>query len=192
MRICEIKRNTKETKIEIKLNLDGAGEFKGSSGIGFFDHMLNVLAFYANFNVELFCTGDLNTGAHHIIEDIGIVFGQGLKNSLGDKRGIVRFGGCFLPMDETLVNVNLDISGRGYLVFNASFSAERVGNFETELVEEFFRAIVINAAITLHVNLEYGKNTHHIIEAVFKGFGRVLGQAVEKVGNRVNSSKGAI
>jgi imidazoleglycerol-phosphate dehydratase len=192
MRIYEIKRNTKETKIEMKLNLDGTGEFKGSSRIGFFDHMLNVLAFYANFNIKLFCTGDLNTGAHHTIEDIGIVFGQALKNSLGDKKGIARFGGCFLPMDEALVNVNLDISGRGYLVFNASFPAERIGNFETELVEEFFRAVVVNTAITLHVNLEYGKNTHHIIEAIFKGFGRALGQAVEKVGNRVNSSKGVI
>ncbi|MDR1122556.1 MAG: imidazoleglycerol-phosphate dehydratase HisB [Endomicrobium sp.] len=192
MRICEIKRSTKETKIEIKLNLDGVGEFKGSSGIGFFDHMLNILAFYANFNIKLFCTGDLNTGAHHIIEDIGIVFGQVLKNSLGDKKGIVRFGGCFLPMDEALVNVNLDISGRGYLVFNVNFSTERVGDFETQLVEEFFRAIVVNAAITLHVNLEYGKNTHHIVEAVFKGFGSALGQAVGKVGSRINSSKGAI
>ncbi|MDR0398706.1 MAG: imidazoleglycerol-phosphate dehydratase HisB [Endomicrobium sp.] len=192
MRICEIKRSTKETKIEMKLNLDGTGEFKGSSGIGFFDHMLNILAFYANFDVKLFCTGDLNTGAHHIIEDIGIVFGQALKNSLGDKKGIARFGGCFLPMDEALVNVNLDISGRSYLVFNASFPTERVGNFETELVEEFFRAIVVNAAITLHVNLEYGKNTHHIAEAIFKGFGRAFGQAVEKVGSRVNSSKGVI
>jgi imidazoleglycerol-phosphate dehydratase len=192
MRICEIKRSTKETKIEMKLNLDGTGKFKGSSGIGFFDHMLNILAFYANFNVKLFCRGDLNTGTHHIIEDIGIVFGQALKNSLGDKKGISRFGGCFLPMDEALVNVNLDISGRGYLVFNANFPTERVGNFGTELVEEFFRAIVVNAAITLHVNLEYGKNTHHIAEAVFKGFGRALGQAVEKVGSRVNSSKGVI
>jgi imidazoleglycerol-phosphate dehydratase len=140
MRICEIKRSTKETKIEIKLNLDGTGEFKGSSGIDSFDHMLNILAFYANFSVKLFCAGDLNTGAHHIIEDIGIVFGQAFKNSLGDKKGIARFGGCFLPMYETLVNVNLDISGRSYLVFNASFPTERVGNFETELVEEFFRS----------------------------------------------------
>jgi imidazoleglycerol-phosphate dehydratase len=192
MRICEIKRNTKETEIEMKLNLDGSGEFKGSSGIGFFDHMLNVLAFYANFNIKLLCTGDLDTGAHHTIEDIGIVFGQVLKNSLGDKKGIARFGGCFLPMDEALVNVNLDISGRGYLIFNAIFPSERIGNFETELVEEFFRAVAVNAAITLHVNLEYGKNTHHIIEAIFKGFGRALGQAVKKVGNEVYSSKGVI
>ncbi|MDR1663260.1 MAG: imidazoleglycerol-phosphate dehydratase HisB [Endomicrobium sp.] len=192
MRICDIKRNTKETKIEIKLNLDGTGEFKGSSGIGFFDHMLNILAFYANFNIKLFCTGDLNTGAHHIVEDIGIVFGQALKNSLRDKKGIARFGSCFLPMDETLVNVNLDISGRDYLVFNASFPAERIGDFETELVEEFFRAVVVNAAITLHVNLEYGKNTHHIIEAIFKGFGCALWQAIEKIRNRINSSKGVI
>jgi imidazoleglycerol-phosphate dehydratase len=192
MRTSEIKRNTKETKIEIKLNLDAPGKFDGSSGIGVFDHMLNILTFYAKVDIKLNCIGDLNTGPHHTVEDIGIVFGIALKNALKDKIGVARFGGCFLPMDEALVNVNLDMSGRGYLVFNVSFTSERVGDFETELVEEFFRAVVINAGVTLHINLEYGKNTHHIIEAIFKGFGLSLRQAIEKTGTQINSSKGVI
>ncbi|MDR1086638.1 MAG: imidazoleglycerol-phosphate dehydratase HisB [Endomicrobium sp.] len=192
MRTGEIKRGTKETKIEMKLNLDATGKFDGNSGIGFFDHMLNILAFYAKVDIKLNCIGDLNTGAHHTVEDIGIVFGIALKNALEDKIGVTRFGGCFLPMDEALVNVNLDTSGRGYLVFNVRFTSERVGDFETELVEEFFRAVVINAGITLHINLEYGKNTHHIIEAIFKGFALSLRQAIERTGAQINSSKGVM
>jgi imidazoleglycerol-phosphate dehydratase len=119
--------------------------------------MLNALIFYSNFDVKLAYTGDLNTGGHHTVEDIGIVLGEALKKSLVDKKGIARFGDCFLSMDEALVHISLDISGRGYLVFNTNFSVERVGDFETELVEEFFRAVAINAGITLHINLEYAR-----------------------------------
>ena len=178
MRSVEIKRKTAETDIELELYLDGDGESYVDTGIGFLDHMLTLFAKHGGFNLNVTCKGDLQVDNHHSMEDIGIALGQAIKEALGDKKGITRYGNVFLPMDESLVQVTIDMSGRSYLVFNAEFTREFVGDMETEMVEEFFRAVSDNSKMTLHINCMYGKNTHHIIEAMFKGFGRCLKQAV--------------
>jgi len=163
------------------------------TGIGFFDHMLELFAFRAGFALEVNCQGDLHVDGHHTVEDVGICLGQALAAALGDKVGITRYGTASIPMDESLAHCTLDISGRGFLVFNAALPAPIVGGFDTELVEEFFRALAHNAGITLHINLAYGSNTHHIIEAIFKAFGCALGQAVCKTGlDSVSSTKGVL
>ena len=195
MRSCAIERNTKETRIKIELDLDGTGKSQINTGIGFMDHMLTLFSFHSGIDLKVKCDGDLEVDGHHSVEDIGIVLGKCLSQALGDKKGIMRYGDCFLPMDETLAHCTLDISGRPFLVFNAELPAERVGTFETELTEEFFRAVAVNSGITLHLNLEYGKNTHHIIEALFKSFGRSLKQAIrvdENNKDKILSSKGLI
>lgn len=195
MRKCYLERNTKETNIKIDLNLDGTGESKINTGIGFMDHMLTLFSFQSGIDLNVKCDGDLYVDGHHTIEDLGIILGRSILEALQDKKGIMRYGDCFLPMDETLVHCSLDISGRPYLVFNVELPSERVGTFETELTEEFFRAIASNAKLTLHFNLQYGKNTHHIIEALFKAFGRCIKQAIkidEKNINKVPSSKGLL
>ncbi|MBQ9624838.1 MAG: imidazoleglycerol-phosphate dehydratase HisB, partial [Clostridia bacterium] len=164
------------------------------TGVGFLDHMLELFARHGGFDLTVKCRGDLEVDNHHSIEDIGIVLGQAIAECLQDKNGITRYGNVFLPMDESLAQVTIDISGRSYLVFNCEFEREFVGDMETEMVEEFFRAISDNAKITLHISLLYGKNTHHIIEAMFKGFGRCLKQAAaidESIGG-VLSTKGVI
>lgn len=195
MRQANLCRKTKETDITIQVKLDENLDSKISTGIGFFNHMLELFAFHCGIYLSIECKGDLQVDGHHSVEDIGILLGKAIKEALGDKKGINRYGDSFIPMDETLAHCSLDISGRPYLVFNVEFTSERVGDFETELTEEFFRAIAVNSGMTLHLNLEYGKNTHHIIEAIFKSFGRALKQAItinEKNKNKILSSKGVI
>ncbi|MGL4451642.1 MAG: imidazoleglycerol-phosphate dehydratase HisB [Sarcina sp.] len=194
MREYSISRKSKETEIELKLNLDGSGDNDIKTGIGFLDHMLVLFSFHSGIDLELKCNGDLEVDDHHSVEDIGIVLGEALLKAIGDKRGIGRYGACYLPMDEALAQVVLDFSGRGYLVFNVEFKREKVGQLSTEMVEEFFRAVAINAGITLHINVLYGKNDHHKIEAIFKGFARALKDAikVDKDNMVVKSSKGLL
>ncbi len=195
MRESNLSRKTKETDISIQVKLDENLESKINTGIGFFNHMLELFAFHSGIYLSIDCKGDIQVDGHHSVEDIGILLGKAIKEALGDKKGINRYGDVFLPMDETLAHCSLDISGRPYLVFNVEFTSERVGDFETELTEEFFRAIAVNSGMTLHFNLEYGKNTHHIIEALFKSFGRALKQAItinEKNKDKILSSKGVI
>ena len=194
MRIGKINRATRETKIDVEINLDGAGIAEISSGIGFFDHMLNLFAAHGQFDLKVICAGDLEVDGHHSIEDIGISLGAAIKEALGDKRGITRYGTFFLPMDETLALVSLDISGRPFLVCELGELAPMVGDFDTELVEEFLRAFAFNAGITLHVKIFYGKNSHHKIEAVFKALGHALNTAVaiDKKIKGVPSTKGVL
>ncbi|GHT50821.1 imidazoleglycerol-phosphate dehydratase [Endomicrobiia bacterium] len=192
MRETTLTRKTRETEIEIALNLNQRGENKISTGVGFFDHMLNLLAFQAGITLKVIANGDLNVDEHHTIEDIGIILGQALKDALGNKIGINRYGCAKIPMDEALVETVLDISNRPYLVFNVELPACKVGDFETELVEEFFRAVIVNAGITLHVNVIHGKNTHHIIEGIFKSFGRALGEAIKISSDNIPSTKGVL
>ena len=194
MRIGKINRSTNETKIDVEINLDGAGKTEINSGVGFFNHMLNLFAAHGQFDLKIFCAGDLEVDAHHSIEDIGIALGTALKNALGDKRGITRYGTFFLPMDETLALVSLDISGRPFWVCEIGELAPMIGNFDTELVEEFLRAFAFNAGITLHVKIFYGKNSHHKVEAIFKALGHALKTAVtidEKI-KGVPSTKGTL
>ena len=194
MREISIQRESKETEIELSINLDGSAKSNISTGIGFLDHMLTLLAFHSGIDIDISCKGDIEVDDHHTVEDIGIVLGEALLDAIGDKKGIARYGTCYLPMDETLAQVVLDFSGRGYLVFNAEFKREKVGELSTEMVEEFFRAIAIKAGITLHINILYGKNEHHKIEAIFKGFARALKEAitVDKNNMVIKSSKGLL
>ena len=196
MRIAEKNRDTKETKIYEKIYLDGNGNSDIDTGIGFFDHMLTLFAFHSNFDLVVKADGDLEVCDHHTIEDCGILLGKLFLEALGDKKGIARYGSMNLPMDEVLCNVTLDISGRPYLVFHADLSGnQKLGGYDTEMTEEFFRALAFNAGITLHLNEHYGQNTHHIIEGIFKSTARALKQAVSidesKVGD-LPSSKGVL
>lgn len=191
-RVSHINRSTKETNIEINLNLDGSGKSHIDTGIGFFNHMLNLFAFHSRIDLDIKSTGDLDVDDHHTVEDIGIVLGSAIKEALGDKKYIKRYGTFYVPMDESLAFVSLDLSGRGYLVFNCNFLRDNIGNFSTEMVEEFFRAISDNCKITLHLKLLYGKNDHHKVEALFKAFGRALKEAItiDETSEEVQSSKG--
>ena len=177
MRESAVQRKTNETNIEVKLNLDGAGRYKVNTGVGFFDHMLELFTKHAQIDLELSCAGDLMVDAHHTVEDCGIALGEAIKCALGDKKQIRRYATKFVPMDETLMMAALDISGRPYLSYHVTFLQGKTGDFDAELGEEFFRAVAFNAGITLHVNLQYGSNTHHIIEAAFKAFGQALREA---------------
>ena len=193
MRIGKISRETRETKVDVEINLDG-GENQISTGIGFFDHMLNLFAAHGHFGLKVNCAGDLEVDGHHSVEDIGICLGTAIKNALGDKRGINRYGTFFLPMDESLAFVSLDISGRPFLVCEIGELAPMIGNFDTELVEEFLRAFAFNAGLTLHAKILYGKNSHHKVEGIFKALGHALRIAVdinEKV-QGVPSTKGIL
>lgn len=194
MRTSKINRATNETRVDIEINLDGAGKAQIDSGVGFFNHMLNLFAAHGQFDLKVICAGDLEVDGHHSIEDIGIALGAALKSALGDKRGITRYGTFFLPMDETLALVSLDISGRPFLVYDGGELAPMIGDFDTELVEEFLRAFAFNAGITLHVKILYGKNSHHKVEAIFKALGHALKIAVtidEKI-KGVPSTKGVL
>ena len=179
MRTAKITRQTSETDITLELNIDGRGESKISSGCGFLDHMLTLLAKHARFDLTLTCKGDTEVDDHHTAEDIGIVLGQALAKALGDKKGINRYGNMILPMDEALILSAVDISGRGCLVYDLQIPSEKVGTFDTELVEEFWLSFVRNADCTLHIRSLSGKNSHHIIEAAFKSVARSLRAAVE-------------
>lgn len=178
-RAATIKRNTAETQIQLKFALDGTGQFSGSTGVGFFDHMLELFTRHGAFDLAIQAEGDLKVDQHHTVEDVGICLGMAIRQALGDKRGIRRYGHFTLPMEETLASVTFDLSGRYYLVFNAPFSAAKIGEFDTELVEDFWQALAANALCNLHVNLHYGRNNHHISEAIFKGAARALRAAVE-------------
>ncbi|CAG9611652.1 Imidazoleglycerol-phosphate dehydratase [Bacillus rhizoplanae] len=194
MRTAKQTRITTETKISVALELDGNQEVSIQTGVGFFDHMLTLFAKHGRFGLQIEADGDVHIDAHHTVEDVGIVLGNCLKEALGDKAGINRYGTAYVPMDEALGFVTVDISGRSYLVFDGEFMNPKLGDFDTELAEEFFRAVAHAANITLHVRVLYGSNTHHKIEALFKAFGRALRDAAEKnekiIG--VNSTKGLL
>ena len=178
-RKVELARKTAETDIYLKLDLDGTGVYDIMTGIGFFDHMLNLMTKHGMLDLELKANGDLEIDGHHTVEDIGICLGQALKEALGNKAGINRYGHALVPMDEALLLVALDLSGRGHLEITAELPSPKVGDFETELVEEFLRALAVNGGITLHVKQMSGRNTHHIVEGIFKALGRALRMAVE-------------
>ncbi len=190
----EYKRKTLETEIEVKINLDGKGINNLQTEIYFLNHMLTLFARHGFFDLEVKAQGDLKVDYHHTVEDVGICLGEAIKNALQDKKGIRRYGFTILPMDESLVQVAIDLSGRGQLIYRVQFEQERVGSFEVSLVEEFFRGLSSHAGITLHINLLYGKNSHHIIEAIFKAFGRALDEAIgeDKRINDIPSTKGII
>jgi imidazoleglycerol-phosphate dehydratase len=179
-RQAEVSRKTKETDITVKLNLDGKGESHIVTGIHFFDHMLTLFAKHGLFDLEIRCVGDLEVDGHHTVEDVGIALGEAFRQALGAKEGVSRYGTAYVPMDETLSRSVIDLSGRPYLVCNAKFSSEKVGEMSTELVEEFFRALAMHAQATLHVEVLYGKNSHHIAEALFKSTARAFCIAVSR------------
>ncbi|QKY71149.1 imidazoleglycerol-phosphate dehydratase HisB [Lentibacillus sp. CBA3610] len=194
MRETTINRKTAETAISADVNLDGKGTSQVDTGVGFLDHMLTLMTKHGLFDLTLSCDGDLDVDQHHTVEDTGIVLGQAFKEALGDKSGITRYATVTTPMDEALSFISVDISGRPYLVYHVNGLKDKVGDFDTELVEEFFRAFVNHAGVTLHINLSYGSNSHHIIESIFKGFGRALDQAVslnERI-DGIPSTKGAL
>lgn len=191
MRSAEVKRKTKETDIEISLCLDG-GEVKVNTGIGFFDHMLTAFGVHGGFGLNVKVKGDLEVDTHHTVEDTGIALGSAFKKALGDMGSINRYGSFYIPMDESLAFCSLDISNRPYLVFNADFNEEFCGEYETCCTEEFFRAFAVNAGITLHINVLYGKNSHHEIEAVFKAFAHAMKAACAKTQGGVLSTKGTL
>ncbi len=191
-RTASLRRTTGETDISITLTIDGAGRFEGSSGIGFFDHMLNLLAAHSGMDISLTCQGDLDVDNHHTIEDIGITLGEVFRKALGDKKGIRRYGAFFCPMDETLSRIVLDISGRPYLVFDVTIPVERIGDFETEMTREFFLAFADHAMMNLHMATLYGINGHHIVESLFKGIGHALKEAVTIEGSGLLSTKGVL
>ncbi|KEI91875.1 imidazoleglycerol-phosphate dehydratase HisB [Clostridium botulinum] len=192
--IAKVYRKTGETEIKSEINLYGEGKYDIKTGIGFFDHMLNLMARHGLIDVKLEAKGDLQVDSHHTVEDVGIVLGQSFKKALGDKKGIKRYGTSFVPMDEALASLSIDISGRAYIVCDFNFTVDKLGEMDAELVEEFLRALAFNAGITIHARVLYGKNNHHMIEAVFKALGRALREAVdrdEKI-NGVMSTKGTL
>jgi imidazoleglycerol-phosphate dehydratase len=195
MRTARIERKTGETEIEVELDLDGSGQWQIDTGIGFFDHMLSHVAAHGLIDLRVRATGDLRVDAHHTVEDVGIALGLALRQVLGDRAGIARYGQCLLPMDEALALVALDFSNRGLYAGELPFATQRVGDFDTELAPEFLRALAHNAGLTLHVRLLCGENTHHQIEAVFKALGRALRAAVAVDDRRagvVPSTKGVL
>lgn len=195
MRTSTIKRKTQETKINLTLNLDGKGESKIDTGCGFFDHMLTLFSKHSKIDLDVTCNGDTNVDYHHTVEDIGIVLGKAILEALGDKKGINRYADTILPMDESLILTAIDISGRSYLGFDALFPSQKIGDFDSELVEEFFMALVRSAEITLHIKKMAGENSHHIAEGIFKSFARSLRVAValdENFKDQLPSTKGVL
>jgi imidazoleglycerol-phosphate dehydratase len=193
-RIGEIDRETGETEVHVRLALDGEGSGERKTGVGFLDHMLDLLALHGRLDLDVDASGDLETGAHHTVEDVGICIGQALEAALGDRAGITRFGQATIPMDESRASCAIDISGRGLLAFEAALPHGAIGNFDLELVEEFFRAFASNAKLTLHLVVEAGTNAHHEIEAIFKATARALRMAValDATADRVPSTKGTL
>jgi imidazoleglycerol-phosphate dehydratase len=191
-RTSHIHRTTGETDVSMSLSLDGTGAGTRTTGVGFFDHLLDAVAQHGGLDLDVEVQGDLHTGAHHTVEDTGIVLGQAVDEALGDRAGIRRFGHAVLPMDEARAACALDLSGRPYTSFEAGFPAQRIGDFDTDLAEEFFRAVANNAKLTVHLAVEAGTNTHHMVEAAFKAFARALRQAVEVEGGGMPSTKGLL
>jgi imidazoleglycerol-phosphate dehydratase len=193
-RVAEISRQTKETKIQLALNLDGSGAAAIKTGVGFFDHMLDLLSRHSLIDLNIEAQGDLHIDAHHTVEDVGIVLGQAIEKSLGDKRGIYRYGWAIVPMDECLAQVAIDLSGRPAFVFNVKFRGDSIGDFPVELVEEFFKSVATNAKLNLHLTVPYGGNNHHIAEAIFKATAKALRQAVsnDPRNPQVPSTKGTL
>jgi imidazoleglycerol-phosphate dehydratase len=195
MRKAAVKRATKETDVEVAIDLDGAGTSSVATGIGFLDHMLDLLARHSRIDITVRAKGDLHIDHHHTTEDVGIALGQAVKQALGDMKGITRYADVHVPMDEALTRVAIDISGRPFLVFRAEFVRDKVGTFDTELVQEWFRAFAMNSGVTLHVETLYGTNDHHIAESCFKGLARALRAAIAidpRAANEVPSTKGQL
>ena len=195
MRSAEVTRKTAETDIRLSLALEGTGRASADTGVGFLDHMLTLFARHGRFDLTVVCRGDTRVDDHHSVEDVGIALGTALSRALGDKRGVRRYGSVLLPMDETLVLCAADLSGRACLRFSADFPSEKIGTFDTELVKEFFLAVTRTAGMTLHLRQLDGENSHHIAEAMFKGFGRALAEAVsidERAAGEIPSTKGVL
>ncbi|MDP4119069.1 MAG: imidazoleglycerol-phosphate dehydratase HisB [Bacillota bacterium] len=195
MRESKINRKTAETNIALKLNLDGTGAGKTTTGCGFLDHMLTLFAKHGRFDIEVECSGDINVDYHHTVEDVGITLGKAFNETIGDKKGICRYGSMLLPMDEALILAAVDISGRSFLVYDVNIPTEKVGDFDTELAEEFFIAFTRQANITLHIKQLDGSNSHHIIEGIFKAVARAMAQAVkidEEYRDEIPSTKGML
>ena len=195
MRKAEIHRKTAETEIRVSIDLDGSGHYANSTGVGFFDHMLDQLARHSLIDMEITAKGDLHIDDHHTVEDVGIALGQALTQAMGDKKGITRYGACLLPMDDALVRAALDLSGRPYLVWNVAMTSPKIGTFDTELVREFFQALSTHGGITLHIDQLHGLNSHHIAEATFKAVARALRDALEtdpRKADAVPSTKGTL
>lgn len=195
MRSAAITRNTAETQISVTINLDGTGKYDNQTGVGFFDHMLDQLSRHSLIDMTIRAAGDYHIDDHHTVEDTGIALGQAIVQALGDKKGINRYGSCLLPMDDALVRAALDISARPFLVFNVDMHTQKIGNFDTELVREFFQALSTHAGLTLHIDQLHGLNSHHIAEAAFKSVARALRQAVEidpRMSLALPSTKGAL
>jgi imidazoleglycerol-phosphate dehydratase len=193
-RQATIERTTSETDISVKLNVDGKGDSRIDTGVGFFDHMLTLFAKHGFFDLEIDAKGDLEVDGHHTVEDVGICLGKAFNDALGDKEGIIRYGFYILPMNEALATVSVDISGRPFLAYNMDLSAQHIGGFDTDLTHEFFQAFITNAGVTLHIRLQAGANPHHVIEAVFKGFGKAIDQATSQDSRiaGVQSTKGTL
>ena len=195
MRRSSIKRNTAETQISVSINLDGTGQYDNQTGVGFFDHMLDQLSRHSLIDMTIRAAGDYHIDDHHTVEDTGIALGQAIFQAVGDKKGINRYGSCILPMDDALVRTALDISARPFLVFNLDMPTQKIGNFDTELVREFFQALSTHAGLTLHLDQLHGLNSHHIAEAAFKSVARALRQAVEidpRMSQALPSTKGTL
>ena len=195
MRNASLTRKTRETDIQVEVTLDGSGESEISTGVGFFDHMLDQIARHSLIDLKIQAKGDLHIDFHHTVEDVGIALGQAIRQALGDMKGVTRYADVHLPMDETLTRVAMDISGRAFLVFRTEFHTPKIGEFDTQLVREFFQAFAMNAGLTLHVETLYGINDHHISESCFKGLARALRIAVsidERQNGRVPSTKGTL
>lgn len=195
MRSATVTRTTAETRITVDVTLDGTGTYDNQTGVGFFDHMLDQLARHSLIDIRVRCEGDLHIDDHHSVEDVGIALGQALTQAMGDKRGIVRYGSCLLPMDDALVRAALDLSARPFLVWNVAMPTAKIGTFDTELVREFFQAFSTHGGITLHVDMLHGVNSHHIAEAAFKAVARSLRDALEvdpRKADAIPSTKGAL
>ena len=192
MRIVSLNRTTKETDIQLKLNLDGQGEAKVDTGIGFFDHMLTLLCFHSKMDLTLEVKGDLEVDGHHTVEDIGLLLGEALFEALGDKKGIERYASLLLPMDETLAQIALDVSGRPYLIYNCDYTRNDIGTLDVQNIKEFFKSLVNKSGLTLHISVLYGENDHHKAESIFKGVGRAFRTAFAITNDSIQSSKGVL
>ena len=191
-RVARIHRKTNETDITVELNLDGVGQYQIDTGVGFLDHMLTHLSKHGKMDLIVKATGDLEVDAHHTVEDIAICLGECLIEAVGDKKGIARYGNSSVPMEDSLANVTIDLSGRASCVYNVNYGTEKIGDFDVECLEEMLRSFSNNGKFNLHINVPYGTNSHHIAEAIFKGLGQALGAAVKIVGTDIPSTKGIL